>query len=161
MNRIYLRKLNKTDIRYFSKWWRDKDLISLTSGNFELMSDKQIEDYFADMLASKTSFHFIITVNKETIGHISISKKRSDWYELQTVIGEKVFLGKGYGTKAIKLITRKAKTLGIGKIYLEVRPDNLRAIKTYEKSGFVFSKMKYYPKNDNLPKTMRMELKLF
>jgi len=70
---------------------------------------------------------------------------------LQTVIEEKDFQGKGYGTKAIKLIIKKAKLLNIEKIYLEVRPDNLRAIKAYGKSGFNFKQMKYYPRNNNLP----------
>jgi RimJ/RimL family protein N-acetyltransferase len=158
MNLVSIRKLNKSDKKYFARWWRDKDLIALTSGNFKLISDEEIESYFSNILIDETSFHYIISLNKKAIGHISLSKRRNDWYELQTIIGEKQFQSKGYGTKAIKLLIKKAKLLNIHKIYLEVQPDNSRAIKTYEKSNFAFKRIKYYPKNKNLPKTIRMEL---
>lgn len=158
MDKLSLRKLKKSDKQYFAKWWRDKDLISLTSGNLEPISDKQVEKYFSDMLSNKADFHFIIIVNKKVIGHISLSKRRGCWYETQIVIGEKEFWRKGYGPEAIKLIIKKANRLNISKMYLEVRPDNVRAIKAYEKSGFVQKKSINYPKNKNLPETIRMEL---
>jgi RimJ/RimL family protein N-acetyltransferase len=158
MNKVSLRKLKKLDKQYFAKWWRDKDLIALTSGNFEPISDKQVEKYFFNILNDKKAFHFMIIVNDEVIGHISLSKKRGLWYETQVIIGEKAFWSKGYGTEAIKLIINKARQLNIPKIYLEVRPDNIRAIKAYTKSGFFLKVKKYYPKNKNLPETTRMEL---
>lgn len=158
MNKLNLIKLKKLDKQYFAKWWRDKNLIALTSGNFEPISDKQIEKYFCNILNDKVNLHFIITINKRPIGHISLSKRRGLWYETQVVIGEKEFWNRGYGPKAIKLIVKKAIKLNISKIYLEVRPDNIRAIKAYEKSGFILKKSVYYPKNKNLQKTLRMEL---
>jgi len=158
MDKIKLRKLKKSDWQYFSKWWRDKDLITLTSGNIEPISDKQVDRYFSDMLNDKTNFHFLITMEGEAIGHISLSKRQGAWYETQIIIGNKRFWNKGYGTEAIKLLIKKAEKLNINKIYLEVRPDNQRAIKAYEKSGFISREIKKYPKNKNLSKTIRMEL---
>lgn len=86
-------------------------------------------------------------------------KRKNGWYETQIIIGEKKYWNKNYGTKAIQLLIKKAKKLGILKIYLEVRPNNLRAIATYEKCGFKKSRIKKYPKNKYLPETLRMELK--
>jgi RimJ/RimL family protein N-acetyltransferase len=100
----------------------------------------------------------MIAINGKTIGHISLSKRRGNWYETQIIIGEKEYWSKGFGTEAINLIIKKAKTLNIHKIYLEVRPNNLRAIKSYEKSGFISKKLIHYPKNINLSETLRMEL---
>jgi hypothetical protein len=33
MSLIKLRKVKKSDIAFFSKWWRDEELINLTSGD--------------------------------------------------------------------------------------------------------------------------------
>ena len=156
MNKINLRKIRPGDIRYFQKWWRDKDLIALTSGDFKPIIDVEIEEYFHDMVENKTNHHFMIDLGQQTIGHISLSKRRNNNHETQIVIGNKKYWGKGYGVKAIKLLLTKAKRLDIRKIYLEVRPENIRAIKAYEKVGFKVKGIKKYPKNPCQPKTLRM-----
>jgi K(+)-stimulated pyrophosphate-energized sodium pump len=73
------------------------------------------------------------------------------------VIGENKYRNKGYGTIAIKKIIDKAKKLSINKIFLEVRPNNKRAIKTYEKCDFVKTKIIRQNFNPNLPEILRME----
>ena len=158
MKKLTLRKIRLTDKTYFSKWWRDKILLKLTSGVLKRTSDQEVNKYFDKILHSKKDCHFMIIVNGETIGHISLIKRRNDWYETQIVIGEKKHWGKGYGQKAIKSLVKKAKSLEIFKIYLEVRSTNLRAIRTYEKCGFRKVKIVKYHKNKYLPETLRMEL---
>ncbi|MGB9609233.1 MAG: GNAT family N-acetyltransferase [Minisyncoccia bacterium] len=157
MNKISLRKIKLSDKKYFAKWWRDKDLLKLTSGVLNPISDKKVEEYFLAMIKTVTDYHFMILFNKKVIGHIALVKRKGSWYETQIVIGEKQYWGKGYGTKAIQLLLKKAKKLGISKIYLEVRPNNTRAITAYEKSGFVKIGIKKYPKNKHLLQTLRME----
>jgi len=159
MATIYLRKLNVSDIRYFLKWWRDKDLLRLTSGRLRRISDGKVRKYFLKMINSKADYHFIITLDKKSVGHISLIKKGNNRYETQIIIGEKKYWNKSYGTKAIKMLINKAKKMKIFKIYLEVRPNNIRAIKAYENCGFVRTKNKRYPRNKYLPETVRMELK--
>ena len=156
---VSLRKIKLSDKKYFARWWRDKELLRLTSGILKLISDKEVEKYFSVMIGSTTDYHFMILVDKKVIGHIALAKRRNNWYETQIVIGEKQYWGKGYGTKAIKLLIKKAKKLGISKIYLEVRPTNNRAIAAYENAGFVKMRIKKYPKNRYFTKTLRMELK--
>ncbi|MFH0912292.1 MAG: GNAT family N-acetyltransferase [Patescibacteria group bacterium] len=156
MNKITLRKIRSGDIGYFRKWWRDKDLITLTSGDFKPIYDAEVEEYFHDMLGSKTDHHFMVDLNKQTIGHISLGKRKDDNYETQIVIGNKKYWGKGYGVKAIKLLLAKAKGLDIHRIYLEVRPENIRAVKAYGKVGFQPRGIKKYPKNPCQPETLQM-----
>jgi len=156
---VSLRKIKLSDKKYFARWWRDKELLRLTSGILKLISDKEVEKYFSVMIGSTTDYHFMILVDKKVIGHIALAKRKNNWYETQIVIGEKQYWGKGYGTKAIKLLIKKAKKLGISKIYLEVRPTNNRAIAAYENAGFVKMRIKKYPKNRYFTKTLRMELK--
>lgn len=160
MNIISLRKIKPSDKRYFARWWRDKELLKLTSGILKLISDKEVEKYFSVMTNSSTDYHFMILLDKKVIGHIVLAKRKNDWYETQIVIGEKQYWGRGYGTKAIKSLLKKAKKLRVSKIYLEVRPTNTRAIVSYENSGFVKVGIKKYPKNKYLSKILKMEFKL-
>jgi RimJ/RimL family protein N-acetyltransferase len=160
MSKITLRKIKSTDKKYFAYWWRDKELLKLTSGILKLISDKEIEKYFLAMMNSSTDYHFMILLDRKVIGHIVLAKRRNGWYDTQIIIGERQYWGRGYGTKAIKLVLKKAKELRIPKIYLEVRPTNTRAIAAYKNSGFINAGIKKYPKNKYLPKTLRMELKL-
>ncbi|MDP2947481.1 MAG: GNAT family N-acetyltransferase [Nanoarchaeota archaeon] len=154
---ILLRKVKSSDKKYFAKWWNDPDLRKLTSGRPGPILEKRLDKYFS-MMNDKDSRDFIISLNRKPIGHIALEKRKDNWYETQIIIGEKKYWGKGYGTEAIKQLIKKAKSKGISKIYLEVRPNNLRAIRAYEKCGFVGAGIKKYPKNKYLPTTLRMEL---
>lgn len=160
MINVSLRGIKLSDKQYFAEWWRDPALLKLTSGMLELISGKEVDEYFEAIYKTKNSFEFMIDLNKRTIGHLSLVKRKNDWYETQIIIGDKKFCGKGYGTKAMLLLTQKAKRSGIHKIFLEVRPTNNRAIKAYENSGFVRKQIKKYPKNKCLPETLRMEVRL-
>ena len=159
MPKITLKKIKPADKNYFAKWWRDKTLLKLTSGILKPISDKEIIKYFLAILQSKQDYHFLICIDKKVIGHISLVKRKNNWYETQIIIGEKKYWDKGYGAKAIKILISKAKRLSISKIFLEVRPTNLRAIKAYEKCGFVSSGVKKYPQNKFLREVLRMEFK--
>ncbi|MFA6428286.1 MAG: GNAT family N-acetyltransferase [Candidatus Buchananbacteria bacterium] len=153
---LRLRKPKPADKKYFAKWWRDQELIKLTSGQLRRISDPVVDKSFWQILHSPKDFHYMITLGAKVIGHLALVRSRLGWYETQIVIGEKKYWGQGYGTKAIKLLLSKVVRLGISKIYLEVRPNNFRAIKAYEKCGFVGVGIKKYPKNKNLPQTLKM-----
>lgn len=159
MNKILLRKIKAFDKSYFAKWWRDKELLKLTSGILKLISNKEVDKYFQNILKSKKDHNFMIALNGRTIGHISLAKRKNHWYETQIIIGEKKYWGRGYGSEAIKLLIQKAKRFKVYKIYLEVRPTNTRAIRAYEHCGFHKVKIMLCPKNKYLPKTLRMELR--
>lgn len=159
MPKLFLRKINLNDTPYFARWWRDKELIALTSGDFSPLTDEKIAQYVGEMAKSKKDYHFMIEVGGKIIGHIALNKGRNNAHETQIIIGEKEYLGRGYGTEAIKLLLKKAEQIGIKDIYLEVRPENNRAIAAYKKSGFIEYQFKTYPKNKNLPKVLIMKLK--
>jgi RimJ/RimL family protein N-acetyltransferase len=158
MQKISLRKVKITDKKYFAKWWRDKGLIKLTSGILKKISDQEVNRYFSKILKEKESLHFIILLNKKVIGDIALVRRKNGWHETQITIGERKNWGKGYGTQSIKLLIKKARRLNITKIYLEVRPGNIRAIKAYEKCGFKKVGIKKYPQNKYLPETIKMVL---
>ena len=158
MPKVLLRKIRIGDRKYFARWWRDKELLRVTSGMLRRITDYEIDKYFSKILNDKKSLQYMIAVNRKTVGHISLDKRNGGWYETQIVIGEKSQQGKGYGTKAIKQLLEKAQKFGIKKIYLEVRQNNLGAIRAYEKCGFRKVGIKKYPKNKYLPQTVKMIL---
>lgn len=158
MVKISLRKIKSADRNYFAKWWRDKELLKLTSGILKRISDQEVDKYFQAIIHTKRDYHFMVIVNGKTIGHICLAKKKRSWYETQIVIGEKKYWGKGYGLKAIELIIKKTRRFLIRKIYLEVRPTNIRAIRAYENCGFQKVRIVKYSKNKYLPEALRMEL---
>ena len=158
MSNITLRKIQPSDVKHFQKWWKDNELIGLTSGDLAPISDKKIEENVLTMMRSGDDYHYMILADDAIIGHIVLIKEIDGWYETQIVIGEKEFWGRGYGSEAIKLLIEMMKKEGILNIFLEVRPDNERAIRAYEKCGFEGIKIIEHPDNPNLPRTLRMEL---
>jgi len=159
MIKINLRKIKLSDKNYFAKWWRDKELLKLTSGVLKVILDQEVDKYFQVILENKNDYNFMMIADREAIGHISLVKRRNNWHETQIVIGEKKYWGKGFGSKAIRLLIRKAEKIGIFKIYLEVRLTNFRAIRVYEQCGFHKMRIIKHPNSKYLPETLRMELK--
>lgn len=155
---IKLRKIKKSDLRYFLKWWKDKDLIKLTSGFYE-KSDAILTKYFLDIFNNTKDHHYIVQFGVKVIGHVALTHKSKEAFEIQIVIGEKKYWGKGFGSEAIKKAVRIAfEKLGYSKASLEVRPENIRAIKAYESCGFVKNGFKKYPKNKYQSVTLKMVL---
>lgn len=158
MNSINLRKIKKSDLKYFLKWWKDKDLIKLTSGFYE-KSNKVLTGYFLNIFKNNKDHCFVIKYGANTIGNTFLIHKNKNAFEIQIAIGEKEYWGKGLGTKAIKKAVKMAfEKLGYSKAYLEVRPENIRAIKAYESCGFVKNGLKKYLKNKYQPIVLKMVL---
>ncbi len=157
--KINLRKIKKTDLPFFLKWWKDKELISLTSGIYE-KSDKVLAGYFFNMTKPGPDKHYTIILNRtKPIGNLSLTHLNKTTFEGHVVIGEKKYWGKGFGREAIRLSLRIAfNKLGYRQAYLEVRPDNERAIKTYKSLGFEERGLKKYPKNKFQPIVLKMTL---
>lgn len=131
INDIKLKKVSKKDSPSFIRWWKNKELVKLTSGIYE-KSDKVLSNYFLNILKTKKDHHYTILLKDKPIGHVALIHKNINSFEIQIIIGEKKYWGKGYGSEVI----RRAVKIGFTKfhysrVYLEVRPENIRAIKAY------------------------------
>jgi len=153
---ITSRKLESNDWHYFTKWWRDKELIKLTSGDHTPLTDEDIKQRVAEMAMEDNSHHWLIRAEDVIVGHINLNKIDGNSAELQIVIGEKEYWGKGIGKEAISQTIKKANNLGFKKIIAEVRPENSRAFGLYKKMGFHKIDNKKYPDNPNLPEVIVM-----
>ena len=155
---INLRPVRPDDILFFQVWWRDEDLIKMTSGNLDTLTDQQIQKYFDDIASQSNGIHRMIETDTGiTIGHVSLLKRKDGWYETQIVIGDKPSQNKGYGTESIRRIIALARSQSVANVYLEVRPENARAIKSYQNAGFHIVNT-LMTSNTLQPSLIRMEL---
>ena len=85
------------------------------------------------------TFSIISTAENKPIGYVCLKgiNENTSSVELGIGIMEKEYRSQGYGTEALRLITRYAfDKLGLSLIGLTVFLFNKRAIKAYEKAGF-------------------------
>ena len=141
--RVRLRAIEREDIPRFVRWFNDPEVRRyLTS--YEPMSHAVEERWFEEHLARRNDIILAIEVREgdEWIHIGNIGLHRIDWKNrtatLGIVIGERGYWGRGYGTDAVRTMLRYAfDELGLNRVELETFSFNPRAIRCYEKAGFV------------------------
>ena len=141
-NRIYLRKLRKSDInKAYLSWLKDPDVIRFMHAG--TMSDNKtvLLDYYANFANNKNDFLFAIIMKKNNkhignvrLGPIEWNHKRS---EFGLMIGDKKSWGKGFAFEAINAILKYAfELLNLNRINIYVVEENKAALAVYKKAGF-------------------------
>ena len=142
--RVRLRAPERSDLPQFVKWFSDPEV---REGIMMInpLSLAREERWFDKMLEGpEYEQPFVIELeqagNWTMIGNCGFHAV--DWRcrsaEVGIVIGEKAYWDKGYGTEALRLLLAHGfNTLNLNRIALEVFKTNPRAIKAYEKAGFV------------------------
>ena len=141
---IRLRAIEREDLPKFVEWMNDPEVTSGLLIHIPLsMADEQrwfegmaqrpaaervlaieMRDGDSWRMIGTTGFHEISLVNREAEFGISI--------------GDKSIWNQGYGTEATRLMLQHGfETLNLNRIYLRVYETNPRAIRAYEKVGYV------------------------
>ncbi|MEJ2707632.1 MAG: GNAT family protein [Anaerolineales bacterium] len=141
---VRLRAPERSDLPRFVEWLNDPEVREglLLFKPISLVGE---EKWFEDMLQRPPEEHpLVIEVSRETewiaVGNCGVH--RIDWRsraaELGIFIGEKSYWNQGIGTRVMGLLLKFGfETLNLNRIFLEVFEDNKRAIRAYEKAGFV------------------------
>jgi len=58
--------------------------------------------FLQTLVNNNKNHHYLIMLGRKAIGHVAIVHRNKNSFELNIVIGEKEYWGKGYGTLAIK-----------------------------------------------------------
>ncbi|MBD3296632.1 MAG: GNAT family N-acetyltransferase [Candidatus Omnitrophica bacterium] len=141
-NKIYLRALEKSDLKNVLKWVNDPDVTYyMVTGQ----KPSTLQDLEKDYEATAGSGRDIVfaMIDKQTnrhIGNIGLYNIRpvSCITELRIIIGEKNVWGKGVGAEACMLIVKYAfDRLNLNKVFLGVNKDNNGGVKCYVNAGFV------------------------
>lgn len=129
----------------FSRWMRNTEYQRLLDSEPpQLWSAKNIKEWFEKDLEKKipSEYFFAIHTLEEDrlIGFVALRgirwNQRDAWVGIG--IGEAEYWGKGYGTDAMRLALRYAfMELSLERVSLGVFTSNQRAVRSYEKAGFI------------------------
>ena len=142
--RIRLRAVERDDLPRFVAWLNDPEVLQGLLIYLPL-SQAAEENWYENMLKRLPDEHPMAIEVKQADGWLHIGNcgfMNIDWRcrsgEMGIFIGEKQLWNQGYGTDAMRLLLRHGfDTLNLNRIALDVYDTNLRAIRSYEKVGFV------------------------
>jgi len=140
---IYLRPLQRDDLneRYLT-WLNDPEINRYLETGIFPSTQEDLEHFYERVMGSPNAVMLAI-IEKSSDRHIGNIKLEPihwvhRWATLGILIGEKDCWGKGYGVEAVRLMVKYAfERLNLQKVDLGVIADNIRAVKAYEKVGFI------------------------
>ncbi|MBM3145470.1 MAG: GNAT family N-acetyltransferase [Chloroflexi bacterium] len=141
---IRLRAIDKDDLPLFVEWLNDPEVRHGLMIYLPL-SQTEEEQWFDAMLKRPQEEHpLVIEVNDQEqwipVGDCGLFgiNWRVRSAEVGIVIGDKSRWNQGYGVKAVRLLLQHGfGTLNLNRIFLRVYENNPRAVRSYEKAGFV------------------------
>ena len=158
-NKVKLRAYCKDDIKLAQEYLNQPEIMkNLVPGIPYPLTLESEEKWYESLIDSKDSYNFAIEDLKNGLYLGGCFINNIDWKKsVVTVgifIGNKDYLGKGYGTDAMKVLVKFIfDEMNINKVKLNVYLFNARAIRCYEKCGFkkegvlrqeIFRDGKYY-----------------
>ena len=142
--RIRLRAIKKDDLPLFVRWLNDPEVIRGTMITLPFSEEDEDDWYVNVRKKSQEERPLVIEIltedGWEAIGNCGLFG--FDWRvrqaEFGILIGAKQYWDQGYGSEALGLILRYGfDTLNLNRIALRVFANNPRAIRVYEKAGFI------------------------
>lgn len=149
-DRIRFRGLERADIPSFVRWLNDPEVQAGVMQHTPI-SQASEENWFEGMIKRPLDEQVMGIEIKQPASEGSEAEWRLigslafneiDWRnraaELGILIGDKSCWNQGYGTEAVRLLVKHGfETLNLNRIYLQVFASNPRAIRAYEKAGFI------------------------
>lgn len=141
--RLSCRKMTMDDAELYHTWRNDLDVMQSTSPSLDTYQMEETKDFVQHVILGTPSSKSYLIQAKETgqpIGIMSLVgidfKNRNA--ECIIDIGDKNYWGRGYGSEAMKLLLDYVfLELNLHRVSLRVFSFNHKAIKLYEKIGFV------------------------
>ncbi|HKP37798.1 MAG TPA: GNAT family protein [Pyrinomonadaceae bacterium] len=139
--RLALTQVTQADLPVLLEWINNRELVSFNAP-YKPVSEREHHEWFQSIQQRSDTRLFAIrrlgdakligSCQLHTINPVSGSA------ELQIRLGDPAEFGQGYGTEAVRLLLKFGfNDLKLRRIYLQVFATNLRAIRVYEKVGFV------------------------
>jgi RimJ/RimL family protein N-acetyltransferase len=139
---VRLRGFEKSDADAMNRWASDEDVVRWHGPPNWPASHAQQERYIERATAADSAdkAFAIETLDGKLVGDCGL--RNIDWKtrkaEFFITIGEKQLWDKGFGTDALRVAIRLAfDKMNFNRLWLTVLADNPRAVRCYEKCGFV------------------------
>jgi RimJ/RimL family protein N-acetyltransferase len=142
--RVRLRAISRDDLPIFVAWLNDPEVRAGLSLFVPLSVDNEQKWYDA-MLQEPAEEHPLtieIRTGEEWVMAGNCGFHKIEWRnrsaEVGIFIGDKSYWNQGYGTETMRLLLCHGfETLNLNRIFLRVFSTNARAIRAYEKVGFI------------------------
>ena len=141
--KVKLRAHKKEDIYKIHEFLNDAELKNIydTVIAFPMTLEQVENEYNEDTVEKDGKYSFAIEhiETKKYIGSCIITEVNfiSRVAKVGIIIGDREFLGKGFGTDAMKVLIKFIfEQMNMNKVKLELFSHNIRALKSYEKCGF-------------------------
>ena len=137
---VRLRPLQERDLPTCVEWMADYDVTRWLANVGEPPTLAEEQEWYDRRRADPDSVMWAIeTAEGRLVGNIELrltpTARRA---EMGIVVGDKAEWSKGYGTTTVRLVLRYAfKELELNRVELTTDEENHRAIRCYEKCGFV------------------------
>ncbi|MET4560626.1 GNAT family N-acetyltransferase [Lysinibacillus parviboronicapiens] len=132
---LEFREYDRATLECSYSWLNDPEIKFLTMTP-DFTKESQ-ENWFVSLKNINNYYIKSIYLDNEPIGALGIKNINENCGEYWGYIAEKKFWGKGYGKYLLDYAIRYAMNINLTYLYLRVVKDNIRAIKLYEKIGFV------------------------
>lgn len=144
------RLLELDDLSIILEWYNNEELHNIANvKSFKRYTIEELRQYWTEKLSRSYASYHVIVVQDEVIGRVGLKKKKhNEMYvmEYSILIGASNLYSKGIGTEVTKYFINKSfLDADIQAVVLQVKDDNKRAIRCYEKAGFI--KIKSYLEN--------------
>lgn len=152
---VSLRLLTERDLPMLHDWLNRPHIVEWWGGDEARPTlDEVLEEYQPAAMAKESVTPYIALLGEEPIGYAQsyVALGSGDgWWDDETDPGvrgidqslaNEAQLGQGLGTRLVRaLVERLFSDPAVTKIQTDPSPDNLRAIRCYQKSGFVAQKL--------------------
>ena len=140
---LYLREIEKSDLRNINRWRNDKEIVDLLGANYLYIAETIDEKWYDNYIKTRDKavrLAIITTDKKKHIGNVNLTNihpvNRSA--EFSIFIGDKNYWSKGFGSKALfEMLKHGFQNLNLQRIFLFVLKENKTAYRMYKKTGFL------------------------
>ena len=134
---VSLEPLRAGDLVWLARWERDDEVARLMGRRFA--DAAEVDRWWMTLHRGAGRQGFAIRLYGRLIGDVELEhiRRRTGEAEVRICIGDRRCWGRGYGGEALRQLMAYAfGDLGLTRLYLRVAPDNLRAIRCYQRLGF-------------------------
>jgi diamine N-acetyltransferase len=139
-----LRRLRLEDTVLMLEWMHDPDIAGRFKIDFGALCEDDVRAFVEASWRASDSLHFAVVGQDDVyLGTVSLKHIDSEDGSAEYAISlRRCAHGTGMALCATRDVVRYAfDELGLRRVYLDVRPDNQRAIRFYRKAGFVRSEV--------------------
>lgn len=146
-----LRNLKITDAPFMLEWMHDDEVVHYMQSNFQTKTLLDCESFIKMSQGDEENLHLaLVDENDEYMGTVSLKKINRENRTAEFAITiRKCAMGRGYSSQAMKMIIEKAfEEFDLKSVYWCVSPENKRAVRFYDKNGYIQKTPSYIEKID-------------